>query len=79
MMPLSLQEVMWCALFLVLGSGLSISWARPHLPPLSHEMVNFINKANTTWKAGPNFHNVDYSYVKRLCGTLLKGPKLPTM
>uniref|UniRef100_A0A674BLL3 Cathepsin B n=1 Tax=Salmo trutta TaxID=8032 RepID=A0A674BLL3_SALTR len=70
---------MWCALFLVLGSGLSISWARPHLPPLSHEMVNFINKANTTWKAGHNFHNVDYSYVKRLCGTLLKGPKLSTM
>uniref|UniRef100_A0A8C7RSR3 Cathepsin B n=1 Tax=Oncorhynchus mykiss TaxID=8022 RepID=A0A8C7RSR3_ONCMY len=68
---------MWCVLLLV--SGLSISWARPRLPPLSHEMVNYINEANTTWKAGHNFHNVDYSYVKKLCGTLLKGPKLSTM
>uniref|UniRef100_A0A8C7URQ8 Cathepsin B n=1 Tax=Oncorhynchus mykiss TaxID=8022 RepID=A0A8C7URQ8_ONCMY len=74
---MSLQEVMWCVLLLV--SGLSISWARPRLPPLSHEMVNYINEANTTWKAGHNFHNVDYSYVKKLCGTLLKGPKLSTM
>ncbi|KAI1895686.1 hypothetical protein AGOR_G00108780 [Albula goreensis] len=60
-------------------SALSIGWARPRLPPLSHEMVNYINKANTTWKAGHNFHNVDYSYVKRLCGTLMNGPKLPVM
>uniref|UniRef100_A0A8C8HXG0 Cathepsin B n=1 Tax=Oncorhynchus tshawytscha TaxID=74940 RepID=A0A8C8HXG0_ONCTS len=70
---------MWRVIFLALVSGLSISWARPRLPPLSHQMVDYINKANTTWKAGHNFHNVDYSYVKRLCGTLLKGPKLPTM
>uniref|UniRef100_A0AAY5KNH4 Cathepsin B n=1 Tax=Esox lucius TaxID=8010 RepID=A0AAY5KNH4_ESOLU len=53
--------------------------ARPRHPPLSHEMVNYINKANTTWKAGHNFQNADYSYVKRLCGTLLDGPKLPIM
>uniref|UniRef100_A0A4W5RL29 Cathepsin B n=1 Tax=Hucho hucho TaxID=62062 RepID=A0A4W5RL29_9TELE len=70
---------MSCVVFLVLVSGLSISWALPHLPPLSNEMVDYINKANTTWKAGHNFHNVDYSYVKRLCGTLLKGPKLSAM
>uniref|UniRef100_A0A4W5QRV4 Cathepsin B n=1 Tax=Hucho hucho TaxID=62062 RepID=A0A4W5QRV4_9TELE len=70
---------MWRVVFLALVSGLSISWARPRLPPLSHQMVDYINKANTTWKAGHNFHNVDYSYVKRLCGTLLKGPKLPAM
>lgn len=30
-------------------------------------------------QAGHNFHNVDYSYVQRLCGTMLKGPKLPVM
>ncbi|XP_036405895.1 cathepsin B-like [Megalops cyprinoides] len=65
--------------FLCFLSALSICWARPRLSPLSHEMVNYINKVNTTWKAGHNFHNVDYSYVKRLCGTLLKGPKLPVM
>ncbi|XP_067116152.1 cathepsin B [Osmerus mordax] len=70
---------MWRLAFLCLVSSLSISWARPHLSPLSNDMVNYINKMNTTWKAGHNFRNVDYSYVKRLCGTLLKGPKLPVM
>lgn len=29
------------------------------------------------FQAGHNFHNVDLSYVKRLCGTKLGGPKLP--
>uniref|UniRef100_A0A8C1UUY7 Cathepsin B n=1 Tax=Cyprinus carpio TaxID=7962 RepID=A0A8C1UUY7_CYPCA len=70
---------MWRLAFLCVVSALSVSWARPRLAPLSHEMVNFINKANTTWKAGHNFRDVDYSYVKRLCGTLLKGPKLPVI
>uniref|UniRef100_A0A8C4F6C7 Cathepsin B n=1 Tax=Dicentrarchus labrax TaxID=13489 RepID=A0A8C4F6C7_DICLA len=55
----------------------SVTWARPHLPLLSSEMIDLINKANTTWTAGQNFHNVDISYVKGLCGTILKGPKLP--
>uniref|UniRef100_A0A3Q3AY30 Cathepsin B n=1 Tax=Kryptolebias marmoratus TaxID=37003 RepID=A0A3Q3AY30_KRYMA len=54
----------------------SVSWARSHPDPLSSEMINFINKANTTWRAGVNFHNVDMSYVKGLCGTILRGPKL---
>lgn len=70
---------MWRLAFLCLVAGLSISWARPRIPALSDEMVNFINKQNTTWKAGHNFRNVDYSYVKGLCGTLLKGPRLPVM
>lgn len=30
-------------------------------------------------QAGHNFHDVDYSYVQKLCGTMLKGPKLPVM
>ncbi|XP_072545980.1 cathepsin B-like [Salminus brasiliensis] len=63
--------------FLCLMSALSVSWARPHFGPLSDELVNYINKANTTWRAGHNFHNADYSYVKQLCGSMLKGPKLP--
>uniref|UniRef100_A0A668W373 Cathepsin B n=1 Tax=Oreochromis aureus TaxID=47969 RepID=A0A668W373_OREAU len=70
---------MWHAAFLLLAASLSVSLARPHLHPLSSEMVNHINKLNTTWKAGHNFHNVDYSYVRKLCGTMLKGPKLPVM
>ena len=28
-------------------------------------------------QAGHNFHNTDMSYVKKLCGTFLGGPKLP--
>uniref|UniRef100_A0A9L0J6S5 Cathepsin B n=1 Tax=Equus asinus TaxID=9793 RepID=A0A9L0J6S5_EQUAS len=51
--------------------------SRPYFQPLSDELVNYVNKRNTTWKAGHNFHNVDLSYVKRLCGTFLGGPKLP--
>lgn len=39
--------------------------------------VNLINKLNTTWQAGQNFQNVPFSHVKKLCGTLLNGPRLP--
>ncbi|XP_029903112.1 cathepsin Bb [Myripristis murdjan] len=67
------QLTLLCVLLAL--SGLSL--ARPHLPILSSEMVDFINKANTTWKAGQNFYNVDISYVKGLCGALLNGPRLP--
>ncbi|KAM9408956.1 cathepsin B [Pholidichthys leucotaenia] len=70
---------MWCAAFVFLAASLSVSLARPYLHPLSNEMVNYINKMNTTWTAGHNFHNVDYSYVRRLCGTMLDGPKLPPL
>uniref|UniRef100_G3VGU0 Cathepsin B n=1 Tax=Sarcophilus harrisii TaxID=9305 RepID=G3VGU0_SARHA len=38
-------------------------------------MVNYVNKLNTTWKAGHNFRNVDMSYVKKLCGTIMGGAK----
>ncbi|XP_037553434.1 cathepsin B [Nematolebias whitei] len=70
---------MWRAVLFVLAASFSVSLTRPRLHPLSNEMINYINKVNTTWKAGHNFHNVDYSYVQKLCGTLLKGPKLKTM
>lgn len=96
---------------LLFAASLVVALARPRLKPLSSDMVNYINKVNTTWKvisiqiqyihqkctifivtssclrhlcaftlqAGHNFHNVDYSYIKQLCGTILKGPKLPVM
>uniref|UniRef100_A0A672IJ25 Cathepsin B n=1 Tax=Salarias fasciatus TaxID=181472 RepID=A0A672IJ25_SALFA len=48
-----------------------------HPAPLSSEMINYINKANTTWTAGHNFQNVDISYVRSLCGTMMKGRRLP--
>lgn len=40
---------MWRAAFLLLAASLSFSLARPHMKPLSSEMVNYINKLNTTW------------------------------
>ncbi|XP_056269550.1 cathepsin B [Pseudoliparis swirei] len=70
---------MWRSAVLLLAASLSVSLARPHFQALSSEMINYINKVNTTWKAGHNFHNVDYDYIKRLCGTMLNGPKLPVM
>lgn len=57
----------------------SLTCARPNPSLRSSELVNLINKANTTWTAGHNFQNVDISYVKGLCGTILNGPKLPEM
>lgn len=70
---------MWQIALLVVAAMLSIGCARPQLKPLSRDMVDYINKVNTTWKAGHNFRNMDHSYVKKLCGTLLNGPKLPFM
>jgi len=51
--------------------------SRPPFQPLSDELVSYVNRRNTTWKAGHNFHNVDPSYLRKLCGTFLGGPKLP--
>nr|AKZ42344.1 cathepsin B preproprotein [Castor fiber] len=56
---------------------LTSAQSRLSFHPLSDELVNYINKQNTTWQAGHNFYNVDVSYLKRLCGTFLGGPKLP--
>uniref|UniRef100_G3SZW4 Cathepsin B n=1 Tax=Loxodonta africana TaxID=9785 RepID=G3SZW4_LOXAF len=56
---------------------LTSAQSRLYFKPLSDELVNHVNKLNTTWQAGHNFYDVDMSYVKRLCGTLLNGPKLP--
>ncbi|XP_025022905.1 cathepsin B isoform X2 [Python bivittatus] len=66
-------SVVTLGLLVVLTSARNI----PHFPPLSHDLVNYINKLNTTWKAGHNFRDADMSYVKTLCGTFLHGPKLP--
>uniref|UniRef100_A0A7N5P4Y3 Cathepsin B n=2 Tax=Amniota TaxID=32524 RepID=A0A7N5P4Y3_AILME len=69
---------MWCSV-VILGLFVVLTSARnvPYFPPLSPDLVNYINKLNTTWKAGHNFANADMSYVKTLCGTFLHGPKLP--
>ncbi|XP_049336242.1 cathepsin Bb isoform X2 [Astyanax mexicanus] len=68
------QPICLGLLFLV-----SITWTGSQSSPLSQDMVNTINKANTTWTAKLNFDNVDYSFLKSLCGTILKGPRLPEM
>ncbi|XP_005373887.1 PREDICTED: cathepsin B [Chinchilla lanigera] len=57
--------------------ALSSAYNAPWFHPLSDELVTYVNKLNTTWQAGRNFYNVDMSYVKRLCGTYLGGPRLP--
>lgn len=40
---------MWRAALLFLVASVSSSLASPNLKPLSAEMVNYINKLNTTW------------------------------
>ncbi|XP_037001330.1 cathepsin B isoform X1 [Artibeus jamaicensis] len=69
---------MW-QLLATLGCLAVLTSARSRLEfqSLSDELVNYVNKRNTTWKAGHNFYNVHPSYVKKLCGTKLGGPKLP--
>jgi cathepsin B len=50
-----------------------VAWGKyyPYHQPLSQELVNYINlKANTTWKAGTDFHGVSISHIKKLCGVL---------
>lgn len=66
---------LWASLCCLLALGDARS--RPSFHPLSDELVNYVNKRNTTWQAGHNFYNVDVSYLKRLCGTFLGGPKPP--
>ncbi|XP_053737600.1 cathepsin Bb isoform X1 [Synchiropus splendidus] len=54
-----------------------VSLGHAQIPFLSREMVDRINKANSTWRAELNFQNIDERYLKSLCGTFLMGPKLP--
>ncbi|XP_053205105.1 uncharacterized protein LOC128389527 [Panonychus citri] len=46
------------------------------IAPLTNEMINYINTLNTTWKAGKNFHDSSYDYVKKLAGTLIETGQL---
>ncbi|XP_016393678.1 cathepsin Bb [Sinocyclocheilus rhinocerous] len=66
---------MWRLCFL--SALLCITCGFPQLSARSHDMINFINTAKTTWTAGVNFQNVKHGHLKSLCGTLLKGPRLP--
>jgi len=43
-----------------------------HIKPLSKEYIDYINKLNTTWKAGKNFDENKLRDVKKLCGTFLR-------
>ncbi|CAN8001237.1 unnamed protein product, partial [Ixodes hexagonus] len=60
-------------LVLVIGLLTAVSFGREVHPkrwhPLSDQMINFINKINTTWKAGRNFDkSTPMSYIKGLMG-----------
>lgn len=49
-----------------------------YLHPLSDDFIKAINKENTTWKAGRNFHtDVSMKYIRRLMGALPEITKLP--
>lgn len=61
-----------CATRLVAGRSV------PLLPPLSKYMANYVNTLGTTWQAGHAFDGASVEDVRRLCGTVLGGPKLPT-
>lgn len=69
---------MWQPVVLFFLTSLASARHVPHFAPLSQDMISYINKINTTWTAGHNFINADVSYVKKLCGTVLGGPKLKT-
>ncbi|KAL6087858.1 hypothetical protein STEG23_032853 [Scotinomys teguina] len=71
------SRMWWSLVTLSCLLALASAHSKPSFHPLSDDLINYINKQNTTWKAGRNFHNVDVSYLKRLCGTILGGPKLP--
>ncbi|CAN8001239.1 unnamed protein product [Ixodes hexagonus] len=60
-------------LVLVIGLLTAVSFGREVHPkrwhPLSDQMINFINKINTTWKAGRNFDkSTPMSYIRGLMG-----------
>uniref|UniRef100_A0A090XD06 Putative cathepsin b-like cysteine protease form 1 n=1 Tax=Ixodes ricinus TaxID=34613 RepID=A0A090XD06_IXORI len=58
---------------LVVGLLAAVCFGREIHPkrwhPLSDQMINFINKINTTWKAGRNFDkSISMSYIRGLMG-----------
>lgn len=70
------------ALLFILPAAFSV----PRDPVLSYaqsmrDMAEYVNSMQTTWKAtpfSPRFAGVTESYVRSLCGTLLRGgPQLP--
>ena len=54
------------------------SYARS-IPAFDDEMINYINKLNTSWKAGRNeyFKGKDEVFIKRLMGALKSPNPLP--
>ncbi|CAM4686519.1 unnamed protein product [Leuciscus chuanchicus] len=68
---------MWRVCVVCVCALLSVTCGRPHLSTGSHDMINIINTAQTTWTAGVNFQNVASGFLKSLCGTLMNGPRLP--
>ncbi|XP_077514647.1 cathepsin B-like [Amblyomma americanum] len=62
-----MKVLLVCALFVAAAQSRRLH--PPHMQPLSDEMIDFINRLNTTWKAGRNFaKNTPFSYLKGLMG-----------
>ncbi|GAB6019648.1 hypothetical protein CHUAL_001206 [Chamberlinius hualienensis] len=50
----------------------------PKFNPLSKEMIDFINTAQTSWKSGQNFHpNTSMNYIQHLMGVRRSAIRLP--
>ncbi|XP_055348612.1 cathepsin B-like isoform X2 [Paramacrobiotus metropolitanus] len=52
----------------------------PHHQPFSADLISYINELNTTWRAGRSYmDHLPLHQVKRMCGTILGGPRPPVM
>nr|QOV03097.1 cathepsin B3 [Mahanarva fimbriolata]UJP31643.1 cathepsin B3 [Dermestes maculatus] len=55
--------------FLLLSICVTVVWGASLKPLESDDIINYVNNAQTTWKAGRNFHpKFTSDYAKRLCG-----------
>lgn len=51
--------------------------SRHRLTPAVIPLISHFNLRSSSLQAGLNLRHLNISYVKRLCGTKLNGPKLP--
>jgi len=66
----------------ILVSLIALTFGRssPLYNPLFVDIIEEVNSQQTTWTAGHNFaRNVDYNYLKHLCGTFLDDPNREAM
>ncbi|GAB6022479.1 hypothetical protein CHUAL_006589 [Chamberlinius hualienensis] len=71
--------VLLVSIIVVMG-GIASADSPNNLDPLSAEMINHINNAQSSWRAGQNFQpNTDMRYIKKLMGALRGNRRLPEL